>query len=98
MKEALATYCEIMSSKSDVQFEIDSYDGDDPYLKGNLMNGYWSDDNDDDEEEEDDNDEDDDEDDDEGGRQYGLTAVSLEGPDLIQIVENVVQNDYCALC
>ena len=79
LKEALATYREIMSSKKNLQFEIDSYDGDDPYLQGNLMNRYMSDDDDVDL----------------GGRQYGLTRVSLKEPDLITIVENVVQNDYC---
>jgi len=56
------------------------------------MNRYWSDDDDD-------NDDYDDYDDyndyDEGRRQYGLTTVSLEEPALIQIVETVVQNDYC---
>ena len=80
--ESLTAFDAIKGSKHD-----DDSDMDDPYWR---MNRGFRDT--DDEEEDDDDDE---EENNEIGHQFGLTRVSYTKQNLVTIIENVIQNDYC---
>ena len=97
--EVLATYKDIKSAMVKPQFEIDSYELEDPYMRGDALNQYLSEEEEEEQEEEEQEEEQEEEEDDDesdyGGRQYGLTRVTINETDIITIIENVIQNNYC---